>query len=533
VDIIVDPAGAEAVVMESSTTPQVAVTPQSGHRSTAQQIRGSSLLLIGRLLSIGMTFAVQVLIVRYLSRTDYGAFAYVLSMVAMGEIITQLGLDRAITRFVALYHEKRDYAKLFGTIALVLSTILSLGLALILLVYFCQGLITQVLIDDQKVVALLVIMIGLAPAQTLDGLLMSLSAVFTGPRAIFFRKYVLTPGLRLIVVLLLIAAHEDVFFLGGGYLAATVLGIVIYSVILFRILRSQGLFQHFHLRTINLPVREVFAFAIPLLATDLMLVAMNTLDAVLLAYFHDTGAVASFRAVQPAAKMNQVVFASFNLLFTPLAARLLARDDHEGIDSLYTQTAIWTAVLSFPIFALTFSLAQPITLLLYGRRYADSATILTLLSLGYYFNAALGPNVLTLRVFGKIRPVVVSAILAMVMNLGVNLLLIPRYGALGAAVGTSTTWVVYNIMVQRGLQSSTGINLFRWHYLRVYLIIAVAALGLLMVQIVAGLPFVAGLALATFVSALVGLVSRRSLNVGQMFPELLRFRLARRLLGES
>src|SRR5690606_38946872 len=129
-------------------------------------------------------------------------------------------------------------------------------------------------------------------------------------------------------------------------------------------------------------------------------------------YFQGTVDVASLRAVQPLAKLNQIVLASFGLLFTPAAARMFAKKDTEGINNLYWQNAAWIAVASFPIFVATFSLARPITILLFEERYADSAVILALLSFGYYFNAALGQNGLTLKVFGKVRYVMVINIIA-------------------------------------------------------------------------------------------------------------------------
>jgi len=50
----------------------------------AKLIRGSSLLFCGRLIGLALNLAVQVLAVRYLSKRDYGAFAYALAVVAMG-----------------------------------------------------------------------------------------------------------------------------------------------------------------------------------------------------------------------------------------------------------------------------------------------------------------------------------------------------------------------------------------------------------------------------------------------------------------
>ena len=78
------------------------------------------------------------------------------------------------------------------------------------------------------------------------------------------------------------------------------------------------------------------------------------------------------------------------------------------------------AVASFPLFALTFTMAQALTLLLYGQRYADSAVYMALLSFGYYFNTALGFNGLTLRIFGVIRYAVVINIVAAITNVALE-----------------------------------------------------------------------------------------------------------------
>jgi O-antigen/teichoic acid export membrane protein len=190
------------------------------------------------------------------------------------------------------------------------------------------------------------------------------------------------------------------------------------------------------------------------------------------------------------------------------------------------------AILSFPIFAVTFSLAQPVTTTLYGEQYADSALYLALLSVGYYFNAAVGSNGLTLKVFGLLRYVVVINVIAAVVNILLNLLLIPAYGALGAAIGTCSTLILHNLLKQAGLRRA-GLPVFHNRYLRVYASIVLAAGALLGVQLAADLPFVAGLALAAVTSAAVIGFNRGELKVAQTFPELLRFRFVRAIVGKS
>jgi O-antigen/teichoic acid export membrane protein len=500
--------------------------------ATRKQIRGSSLLLAGRFLTLGSNLVVQVLIVRYLTKADYGAFAYALSLVSLGASIATFGLDRSITRFVPIYDEQRNYGKLFGTVVLAVGTVLSLGVLTLIVVYGVQAVVGGSLIGDERAVDVLLILILLVPINSLDGLLMGMFAVFSKPRAIFFRKHVLTPAFRLTIVLLLVLGNRDVFFLAGGYVFAGALGVAIYSVLLYRTLKQDGLLARFSVPTIQIPAREIFGFTIPLLTSDLVYMAMNTSDVILLGHFGGPDDVADFRVIWPAAHLNQVVMASFTLLFTPVASRMFARNDREGINNLYWSTAIWIAVLTFPVFALTFSLAQPVTDILFGSRYSDSATYLTLLSLGYYFNAALGFNGLTLKVYGRLRYVVTINVIAALVNLGLNFILIPRYGPLGAAIGTCSTLVLHNFLKQGGLLLGTGVRLFRGRDLAVYASIVVAAVFLLALQLVVSPPALVGFAVAALVSLAVIAFSRKSLRAGEMFPELKRFRIARLIAGK-
>jgi O-antigen/teichoic acid export membrane protein len=218
---------------------------------------------------------------------------------------------------------------------------------------------------------------------------------------------------------------------------------------------------------------------------------------------------------------------SFALLFTPAASRLFARKDRAGVGDLYWRTAIWMSVISFPLFAVTFSLAEVVTTTLYGHRYADSAIYMALLSLGYYFSTALGFNGLTMRIFGAGKFVVVVNLLSAVVNVVLNLLLIPPFGALGAAVGTCVTLIAFNVFKQLGLRYGTGISVFEGAHLRVYAIITVTTIALAFVGAVLHPPLLVQLALAALASAAVLGLNRRSLRLGETWPELARFPIAR------
>jgi O-antigen/teichoic acid export membrane protein len=353
------------------------------------------------------------------------------------------------------------------------------------------------------------------------------------PRAIFFRKNILGPILRLAVVLLLVFSGASIVFLATGFVVAGAIIVGLYSVFLYRTIRQEGLLDHFRWSTLDMPWREVFGFTVPLLASDLLYMVINTTDAVLVGHYNGADGVGALRVILPAATLNLLVFSSFTLLFTPVAARLFARDDAAGIGHLYWHTSAWIAVLTFPIFALTFSLSEPLTVTLFGERYSSSAIYLTVLSLAYYFNAALGFNGLTLKVFGKVRFIVVISILAAIVNLALNFALVPRYGALGAAIATSSTLIVHNILKQWGLWKGTGIAFFERQHARVYATVAVAAGALLVLHQALSPSIWVAVPLAALTSIGVVVASRSILRAGDTFPELARFRVVRLILGND
>lgn len=499
-------------------------------RSSRSQIRGSSVFVIGRFISLGSNFLTQILVVRYLGKADYGSFAYALSMAILIETIATIGLDRAITRFIPIYDEKEEYGKLLGTILFVITTILSLSVGIILLFFGLQGVVSEYLVNDAQVRTLLGILIFMAPMAALSNLINGMFAVLSSPRAIFFRRYVFGPGLRILVVLLLILNQQPVEFLAYGYMISGLFIAIFFGIWLYQIMKKADLFSHVGFRELQFPVKEVLAFTIPLLASDILYMIMETIDVVMLESYVDTAAIADLRAVLPMARMNQLVLATFAMLYTPAAARLFAREDKEGLNNLYWQNAVWTAIISFPIFALTFSIARPLTVFLFEERYASSATIMAVLSLGFYFDAALGQNGLTLKVMGKLRYVTVIYLGAAVVSVVLNIIFIPMYGAFGAALGTAGTLVIFNVFKQAGLLFGTGISIFNMKYRNMYLSIIAAAGSLLAIQTVLSPGFIISFILATLVSITLLRFNRKLLDIENTFPELMKIAPVRWLL---
>lgn len=478
------------------------------------------MLLVGRLLGMGINFAAQVSLVRYLSRADYGTWAYALSIVGFFHTFVTLGLDKVIDRFVPIYHENRQYERLFGTIFLSIAVISVTSSLIIASFYLFPDFMSRWVRQDGP--PILPILLFVIPLDAFDNILIRLFACFASPRAIFFRKHLLGPALKLAVVLALIWLHSNIVFQAAGYLVASTIGVAVCCLILLRTMRQRGLLGTATLSTMQIPSGELYRFTGPLMvaeAVDVMILYANVL---LLGYFYNADQVAMFKVVLPVATINEIVYSTFSLLYTPGVARLFANDDHAGIQELYWRTTVWSAVLTFPVFALTFGAAGPLTVLLYGERYAQSGVIMAIVSLGYYFQVLLGLNAHTLRVFGRLRYIVNVNLIAAAIAVVLHLVLIPLYGAIGAAVATTASMIAQHALRQGALHLASGRRLFNRRYWRFYLVIA-PAIGALTAMQLAGVTsiYTAGL-MVTLVSAGVLFLCRKFLNVAQTFPEVLK-----------
>lgn len=482
-------------------------------------VRGSGLFVVGRALSVLVNFATQVLVVRYLSKGDFGAFSWALSVVAMGSTFGLFGMQKAVSRFLPIYMERDDQPAQTGTILLALTATLGLGLTMAAAVFGMAGLLERSLVSDPRSVQLLLIMVFLVPIQGLDNIFHSLFAVLASPRAIFYRRYVATPLMRLGAVVGVFLASASVTALAWAYLLTGLLGVAVYGWVLVELLSRTGYLTRSALQRSRPPLREILSFCIPQLTTDLMWILRTGGSIVILESFRGTESVAEFRAVVPVAGLCLVVLESTRFLYLPLASKQFARGDHVAIHRAYSRFSGWITVTTFPAVAASLILAAPITTALFGERYSDAAVLLQILVVGNALDAVTGTNLMTLNVYAEVRFIAaVNAVVAMA-SVVAYFILIPAYGATGAAIATSGTVIIHNLINQLGLVKKTGVGRLQGGHLPVLL---GAAGGLVVLAGLAqwtGNPWVLGAAIALASAALLR-ASRDSLAITETFPEL-------------
>lgn len=485
--------------------------------ANAAHVRGSTLLVAGRLLSLAINFGTQVIVARYLGQAEFGAFALAFAIAGLGQVAITLGLHRGVTRFLTADLERADHPRLLGTIGLNVVVVVGLGALLIGFIAIAQGALVDAGVLQPAATGLLVILVLLAPIDALDDLLISLYAIFDSPRAIFIRRYVLAPALRLGVALLVVLAHGGALQLAVGYVAAGFLGLVLYGALFIQLLTRQGILGRVAGRELVVPAREVLGASVPLLSTDAVWLLINTFPIFVLTAASGLVQVAEYQVIRPAAALNLLVAASFHVLYLPLATRLANRGDRAGTNELYWRTTIWVAVLTFPIFAATFALGRPLAGFAFGERYESSGLYLSVLSIGYIVHAALGFNASTLAAYGRHRTVAIANGITAAISVGAAVLLIPPLGAFGAALASTATLLSQNVLLQIALRRHVGVELIHRDAVRVYAVIALAAGGLFAIESYAAFGLWT-LALAAIAALAVLYLARHALQIGTVFP---------------
>ena len=430
--------------------------PPLGGGDAKKHLRGSSVLLAGRLIAMVISMVTQVVLVRNLAKADYGAFAYGLSIADALVFVVGLGQSQALNRFLTLYDERDQTGRFRGAVVLASGTALLAGAVLAVVAWANRTFLEDTLVDDPTAVSVLLVFLLLTPLGALDRIGVAILAVMARARDIAFRKHLLVPVLRLVAAISLVPLGASVVRLAQAYVLIGLIGIVTYVVLIGATLRRTGRWERFWSGRLDLPVREVYGFALPLLTTELLVLSINAGSSVVLGLVGGTEEVARYRAVFPAARLNQLAIFTFTTLFIPLAARHFARNDDAGMRDSYRTTALWLGVLGLPIFLLTGPFASSTTGLLFGAQYDDAAPVMAILSGGYYLSTVLGFNAHTLQVYGRLRPLVIANVIAFLLNLGLTVMLGARYGAVGVAVSNGLALAVHNGINQWSLRRLLG-----------------------------------------------------------------------------
>jgi O-antigen/teichoic acid export membrane protein len=435
-----------------TAAPQVRDLEEGGYSSQIRRlIKSSGIYALASLASPLISLVLAPFLTHNLSRADYGLLAVLNTAIALMAGITQLGLSSAFFRSYNYdYDSQRDRSNVLSTVVILL-LLVSL-LAALAMVAGAPWLATHLLSSPSG--SDLVRLAGLA--VLLQNLTVPGFAWLRAEnRAGFFST--------LSIANLLITLGATIALVGkmqmglAGALLATALGsaIVVICTLPIMLLRA-GVRLRFDIAW------GLLTFGVPNVANFVSVWILQLSDRYLLSHLASLAQTASYSvAYSLGGVVSVVVIAPFSLAWPTALYSIARRKDAAYVFQLVFR---WYSIaLLFAVFAL--SLVATFMLdLLFPPAYHSAAPIISIIAVSIMFYGIYNIFLVGVSIQRKTWLAVIFTTLSALVNIGCNLILIPRYGSMGAAVSTLIAYVllafVAYIVNQRIYPVPFGIGIF-------------------------------------------------------------------------
>lgn len=191
--------------------------------------------------------------------------------------------------------------------------------------------------------------------------------------------------------------------------------------------------------------RLFWRFSAPRALAGAAQLAMQRFDVVLVGAMAGLGEAAIYAAATRFMVVGQLVGTSIGRAVQPRLAASLRRGDRETSARLYVLATGWLVMLAWPVYLVMGAFAGTL-LSVFGSAYVDGATVLLVLCAAMVVASGCGMVDVVLTMAGKTSWNLANVLVAFAVNLGLDLLLIPQLGILGAAIGWAAAILCNNLL---------------------------------------------------------------------------------------
>ena len=420
--------------------------------------RGSLLNLAGAAILAVATLGTTVLITRGFSRPTAGAFFTATSLFLIVDAIAGLGAATGLVYFIArlrsLGAENRIPTILRAAIVPVLATsVVAAGLLLV----FAHPLASALLDRHQSsgvttpaavVHALRALAAALPFAALLDTFL-GATRGYHDMRPTVVVDRIGRPTLQLVGVLIATLAGSAALLAPIWvlpYIATSVAAWIWLGRIRRRAVRTTpdeapGVDGELA----NANPRGFWMFTAPRAVATVGQAIIQRLDIVLVALIRGPVDAAIYTAATRFLVAGQLGNAAISMAAAPQFSHLFARNDRRGAIAVYQSTTAWLVLLTWPLYLLAV-IYGPELLTVFGHSYRVGAPVMVILALTMLVTTACGQVDVVLISTGRSALSLANGLLACAVNVAVDLVLIPRYGVTGAAIGWAAAILVSNLV---------------------------------------------------------------------------------------
>ncbi len=395
-------------------------------------VKGSALYISGDLATKLLAFILIPFYTRYLIPADYGIIEVIKAFTQVLTIVCGLGLNGALVRFYFEYSEPEDRARFFGTTVFAL-----IGSAFLVILVF--DLIGQIWFDHffsgipfHPYMRLAIWTVFLTSTSSI---VLVLYRVRQEPgKYITFQLVQSFLGFALIIYFIVEWQNGALGKLQGEFVAAISVGIL--CVVLVR--------PYIRLYCSWPDVKKSLKFSVPLVPHLIFWWIMDLSDRMLLQYYTTLSEVGVYALGYNMASVMMVAIAGLNNAWAPY---FFSMSNRPGAKDIIAKLLLYGLCVILFVGLVLVLVARELVLLITTPEYYEAYRVMQVIVLAFIFTGV-STILANLIFYGKTShrlPLLTG--LSACVNIGLNILLIPRFGMMGAAYATLIAMAVYACLV--------------------------------------------------------------------------------------
>jgi O-antigen/teichoic acid export membrane protein len=411
-----------------------------------------------RVASAAILYCSQILLARLMGGHDYGIYVFVWTLVLLLGGLSHLGMNvavmRLLPRYLALGQPGLARGLMRGGRLLVIANATGIALLAGAVLWAFPGLVANYYLLPAFLGLACIPMAALTDLQ--DGIGRSQGWVGTG----LLPPYVLRPTLVLVAML---AAH----WAGLPMAATTAVGAAIFATWLTALV--QTLLINRRLGTALPPaeraydVRGWLAFSLPLAIISCCELTFQNADLIIVSQIltpHEAGIY--YASAKTMALIMFVHYAVGSAIANRFAA-VDARDDRAALEVLVRDGVVWTFWPSLAAGIAVLALGKPL-LSLFGPGFEAGYPVMAVIVIGFLFRSAMGPVELLLNMLGQHRICAMVLVGCAVLDIALNLIMVPQFGMIGAAAASSIAFSAAALANYAVARRRLRLNSAIWHH---------------------------------------------------------------------
>jgi len=423
--------------------------------------------------SYGLDFLLSVLLARGLGKYGFGVYSELFNFIFLFTLICSFGMDSALNTFLPKYSNEPEKASfLLRKIAIVLllfSLIICLGI-----VAFSNRL--GMIVHNSQIPYLL--RIAVLYIFIYNFIIVAQSILISYYRTKFiFLTNTLVKIVTLVCFYLLLRLKFGLTELIYGYITISFIALIIY-------LRS--LKEYVRIQPTSCELKPVIKFGFAAWLTKYVNYLMSRyLDIFLLGYFLVPKEAIGYYNIAFTLTMglSYVISSGFSGVSLAAFSKLAKQNNFSGISRGWLTINKLTLLFSVPVFLFAIYYAKPLIDVLYSAAYLPTVKLFQVFGVFFLLSITIGSglNSTVLYSIQKEQLVLYLRVLVGLLNLILDLLLIPRYQAMGAILATGLS-----VVLIIALEFSVVKKKFKFSYPYLFLvkIIIASAVGVAMVLVV-------------------------------------------------